>query len=161
MCRSECNLLAPQCADGEGCVPLNNGNDGACVTVGAGAEGGPCTSDFECSTLLCAEVADGGQFCRTPCGFPGGACPAGLECAELADMETIGACAESVDEPDETPADVTGGSPAVVEKEMEVRGGSGAFCSASGAPSRTDAVLLAGLICFLFALRSCTRRRFA
>ena len=160
MCRAECNVLSPQCAAGEGCVPLNNGSDGACVIPGGKLEGAACANDFECATLLCVQVNDGGQVCRTPCAYPGGACPTGLQCTELADMETIGACTEPVVEPDENPNDVTGEPASTVENEVQTRGGTGAFCSASESPSATDAALLAGLICLLFVLGSCTRRRF-
>jgi len=74
-------------------------------------------------------------------------------------MESLGACAAPAEEPTTPDSDVVQEGPNVVEEEIEKRGGTGAFCSASTSASMIDLLLMAALFAILVAFRACTRRQ--
>jgi len=145
-CRKSCDVLALQCPQGYGCVPVNNSTEGACMVPGIRKEGSTCTSDVECETLLCVESNSGGRTCRQPCVPSSGQCPQGFQCEEPAELTGLGACL-----PEQTPEDKDPQHPEQPDDEKpEVKGGSG--CETNWSPPGSNplaALLLLALLALL------------
>lgn len=65
VCADTCSVVAPDCAPGLACRPLD-GTGGVCDTPGSGPAGAPCAADADCATLYCGETAEG-AVCLVPC----------------------------------------------------------------------------------------------
>ncbi len=149
LCREGCNVLQPLCPEGQGCVPINNGPEGACVVLGGKNTGALCTADFECASLLCTETPGEGRFCVIPCAPGSATCPTGQECVEPAELSGLGACvpeAEVIPDPPVTEPDDD-------DHISGSRGGDGCLNIGPPAQSNTHTLLALIILLSLTALR--------
>ena len=148
-CRVPCSVVTHNCPSGQGCVPLNSGTAGACVTLGSLPVGSPCGSDFTCASLLCVEIPDSGRICAVPCYLGSASCGAGLMCLDIPELSGMGACGE---EPGEQPPEDIIETPAVDEPEIYIGEKSGGLCSAGQPTPWASALLLLALFAGFVAL---------
>ncbi len=150
ICRVACSVVTPDCPAGGGCVPLNSGTAGACVTSGTLPLGSACNSDFTCSSLLCVEIPGLNRICAVPCYVGSASCGSGLECLTIAELTGMGACGQ---EGVGGPAQDVIENPNAAEPEIYVGEKSGGLCSA-GPPAPMAAFLLLLLVGLLRLRRS-------
>jgi hypothetical protein len=154
LCREACLVLAPACPAGFGCIPLNDGPEGGCITPGAAKEGAACNSDFECVTLLC--VDDGkGRKCRVPCDSAKPVCGSNRQCGPVQELTGMSVCLPKPTQEEPKPGDEN-------EPGDKTSGASG--CAAVSTAHRSAApaaALLAALVVVVAALRMRRRARTA
>lgn len=138
-CRAPCNVLVPNCPQGQGCVSVTNGQQGACVDHGPLLDGKYCTNDFKCESLFCVQAEPEKRICTQPCSIAVGDCPEGQVCTDLPELDGIGAC---------LPESSSGGDPQDLPDvskyiDNDDNSGSGGGCSAVPAGPLASLLLLA------------------
>jgi hypothetical protein len=91
VCTARCDVFAPSCADGLGCLSLGDGNQGGCVPVGSLDDGEGCAADTDCLSALCVSLGSGG-VCVVPCDRTDAACPGGASCIRMGGYDVLGVC---------------------------------------------------------------------
>lgn len=93
-CSQPCDLTAPNCPPSYGCAPLNDGTSGGCTSVGPTPLNEPCTTDFDCASLLCVETSTLGRICLLPCSqlVP---CQGEQQCMAMPELGNLGACIDT------------------------------------------------------------------
>jgi hypothetical protein len=67
-CRTTCELTTWICVWGWSCVAYGSSEIGACMpSVDRKATGTACTSDDECTSLMCRDYGEAGKFCTQNC----------------------------------------------------------------------------------------------